>query len=154
MQRGRKPKSVADKAVRGNPGKRALTTAVPKPPDGPLMIPLRVANNPVALVYWNNYVENSAPGHLSPLDVPLLSLLCTTLARVDHAEQAMNDALIIRAPISGAPIQSPWLAIINKGTELARKLAAELSLSPAQRNRLGIHGGGGGGADDPNDAYF
>jgi hypothetical protein len=42
----------------------------------------------------------------------------------------------VKAPHSGLPIQSPWVAIMNRQTEIARKLAAELALPPAQRGRV------------------
>ena len=45
---------------------------------------------------------------------------------------------LLNAPNSRPPIQSPWLAIMNRQTEIARKLAAELALPPAQRSRAGV----------------
>ncbi len=46
--------------------------------------------------------------------------------------------LLVRAPNTGLPIQSLWVAIMNRQTEIARKLAAELALPPAQRSRAGL----------------
>ena len=46
--------------------------------------------------------------------------------------------LLVKAPHAKLPIQSPWLAILNRQTEIARKLAAELALPPAQRSRAGM----------------
>ena len=46
--------------------------------------------------------------------------------------------LLVRAPNTGLPIQSPWVAIMNRETEIARKLAAELALPPAPRSRAGM----------------
>jgi hypothetical protein len=60
-QRGRKPKPIADKAVRGNPGKRALTTIVPEPRRRDLICPLAVANNPIAKAYWDHFLGSTAP---------------------------------------------------------------------------------------------
>ena len=40
-------------------------------------------------------------------------------------------------PPTGPIIQSPWMPIVNRQTELARKLAADLALPPAERNRVG-----------------
>ncbi len=34
---------------------------------------------------------------------------------------------LAKAPNTGLPIQSPWAAIMNRQTEIARKLAAELA---------------------------
>jgi hypothetical protein len=44
--------------------------------------------------------------------------------------------LLVKTPNTGLPIQSPWVAIMNRQTEIARKLAAELALPPAQRGRV------------------
>ncbi len=44
----------------------------------------------------------------------------------------------MKAPDTKLPIQSPWLAIMNRRTEIARKLAAELEIPPAQRRRAGM----------------
>ena len=46
--------------------------------------------------------------------------------------------LLVKAPNTKLPIQSPWLAIMNRQTEIARKLAAELALPPAQRSRAAM----------------
>jgi hypothetical protein len=45
---------------------------------------------------------------------------------------------LVKAPNTGLPIQSPWVAIMNRQTEIARKLGAELTLPPAQRNRAAL----------------
>ncbi len=46
--------------------------------------------------------------------------------------------LLVKAPNTGLPIQSPWLAVMNRQTEIARKLAAELAPPLAQRNRAAL----------------
>ena len=38
---------------------------------------------------------------------------------------------LVKAPNAGLPIQPPWVAIMNRQAEIARKLAAE----PATRTR-------------------
>ena len=43
-----------------------------------------------------------------------------------------------KAPNTGRPLQAPWVAVMNQQTEIARKLAAELALPPAQRSRAGM----------------
>jgi hypothetical protein len=74
-------------------------------------------------------------------------------ARIDEAETAMGSNILVKMPNSPTPQQSPLLGIINRQTEIARKLASELALPPAQRNRLGIHDGGIA-PDDPVEQYF
>jgi hypothetical protein len=52
--------------------------------------------------------------------------------------QVRTVGLLVKAPNTGLPIQSPWVAVMNRQTEIARKLAAELALPPAQRSRAGM----------------
>jgi hypothetical protein len=144
-QRGRKPKSVAAKAAAGNPGKRSLNTLVPPPMAGEVLCPQAVARNERASAYWGMFLANAAPGHLTPIDAPLLGRLCMCLAYADEANEKIEvSGMMVKAPNTGLPIQSPYLAVMNRQTELARKLSAELALPPAQRNRIGPHGAGDG----------
>jgi len=146
-QRGRKPKSVAAKRAAGNPGKRSLNTLVPAPKAGDVLCPQAVARNERASAYWTMFLANAAPGHLTPIDAPLLGRLCMCLAYADEANEKIEvSGMMVKAPNTGLPIQSPYLAVMNRQTELARKLSAELALPPAQRNRMGPHGVGEGGA--------
>jgi P27 family predicted phage terminase small subunit len=149
---GRKPKTVAEKRVMGNPGGRPLTTVVPEPRPGDLLCPRAVAEDPRALTYWEMFLTNTAPGHLAPIDAPLLARLCIALSLADEATDKMKTTgMLVKAPNTGLPIQSPFLPVINKQTEIIRKLMAELALPPAQRNRLG---GFEAREDDPAEVYF
>lgn len=142
-QRGRKPKPVAAKVAAGNPGKRSLVTLVPAPAPGDMLCPQAVQRNERALAYWTMYLANVAPGHLSPIDAPLLARLCMALAYADAANDKVEElGLLVKAPNTGLPLQSPYLPVLNRQTEIARKLAAELALPPAQRNRVGPYGSG------------
>jgi hypothetical protein len=137
--RGRKPKSLAEKRLTGTLRKHPVTPAVPEPPEGDLPCPLEVERNPRAASYWEMYLASTAPGHLAPLHAPLLTRLCLALAYADEATaQVQAVGLLVKAPNTKLPIQSPWLAIMNRQTEIARKLAAELALPPAQRSRAGM----------------
>lgn len=140
-QRGRKPKPMAAKVAAGNPGKRSLATLVPSPKDGSMLCPTVVDQNERARGYWAMYLANAAPGHLMPIDAPLLARLCIALAFADEAnERIAETGLLVKAPHSSYPLQSPYLPILNRQTDLARKLASELALPPSQRNRVGTYG--------------
>ena len=103
-----------------------------------MMCPQAIQRNERARAYWEMYLANAARGHLSPMDAPLLARLCTALAYADEAnEKIETTGLMVRAPNTGVPIQSPYLPVLNRQTEIARKLASELALPPAQRNRVG-----------------
>ena len=45
---------------------------------------------------------------------------------------------LVKAPNTGLPLQPPWVAVMNRQTEIACRLAAELALPPAQRSRAGL----------------
>ena len=69
-----------------------------------------------------------------PVDVPPLARLCMALTYADEAAaQVLAVGLLVEAPDTKLPIQSSWVAIMNRQTEIARKLAAELALPPTQR---------------------
>lgn len=150
--RGRKPTTIAERMVTGRTTVRTMATAVPAPPDGAMTCLDTVMANERTRAYWDHTLAAVAPGHLAPVDSPLLARYCMALARADEAELAMAETgMVIPAPNTGLLIQSPWLAIINRQAEMARKLAAELCLPPAQRNRVGIHKPA---LDDPAAQYF
>lgn len=135
---GKKPKTVAQKRVEGNMGKRALTTMVPKPRGGALVCPTAVMKNERALVYWDLYTGTAAPGHLAPLDAPLLARMCLCFALADEAwDDMVASGKLVKAPNTGLPIQSPFLPIWNRQNEIALKICSALCLPPAERNRLG-----------------
>src|SRR5689334_24183103 len=119
-QRGRKPKPVAAKLAAGNPGKRVLTTLVPAPAPGDMLCPQSVQRNERAFAYWSMYFANAAPGHLSPIDAPLLARLCTALAYADEANEKIQE-----------------LGFAREGTEYrpADPESLPSSIEPADRNR-------------------
>ncbi len=68
------------------------------------------------------------------VDAPPLARLCMALAYADEATaQVRAVGLLVEAPDTKLPIQSSWVAIMNRRTEIARKLAAKLALPPTQR---------------------
>ncbi len=66
------------------------------------------------------------------LSARLLARLRLVLACAD-ASTAQGQALglLVKAPHTKLPIQSPWVAIMDGQIEIARTLSAELALPPA-----------------------
>jgi P27 family predicted phage terminase small subunit len=109
---------------------------------------ISVESNARAKAYWDMYLVNAAPGHLTAMDAPLLARLCVALGYADEANEKIDaTGMLVKAPNTGLPIQSPYLPVLNRQTEIARKLAAELSLPPAQRDRVGTYNAPN---DEPN----
>ena len=137
--RGRKPKSLAEKRLTGTLRKHPVRPAVPEPPHGDLPCPMEVGRNPRAAAYWEMYLASTAPGHLAPLDAPLLARLCLALAYADEATaQVQALGLLVKAPHTKLPIQLPRLAIMNRQTEIAQAgRGAGAAARPAQPERHG-----------------
>ncbi len=95
------------------------------------------------------YLRESAPGHLAPIDAPLLALLCCALARADEAEAQLGSTFLVRG--QKGIVRHPLLVVIAQQAEIARRVAAELCLPPSQRNRLGVNEPP---PDDPAARYF
>jgi P27 family predicted phage terminase small subunit len=137
---GHKPKTRSEKRITGNPGGRSMGTAFPPPKRGPLTCPPAVKNDARALAHWRKIVGGVAPEHLAQIDEWMLTRLCKAIARAEEAEETMERAgMVVKAPNTGLPIQSPWLPIVNRQTDIARKLAADLALTPSERSRVGKH---------------
>jgi hypothetical protein len=76
----------------------------------------------------------------------LSGLGAVALAYADEATaKVLALGMLVEVPHTRMPIQSPWIAIMNRQTEIARKLAAELALPLAQRNRAALARAGIGG---------
>lgn len=86
---------------------------------------------------WNYAIRHAPPGMLKLID---RSVLETWVVAADLHRQAViaqsKAGLIIRAPNTGVPIQSPYLPIINRQALIMLKAASELGFSPVSRPRV------------------
>jgi P27 family predicted phage terminase small subunit len=151
--RGRKPTPVAEKELTGNPGGRALTTLVPpprkrKPHPSPV-----VQQDARAMRHWELVMEEAAPGHIVRLDTAMLERFCKCMSRLEEAEEKLEQTSTMLKSPNGFPLQSPYLTVVNKQTELSIKLAGELGITPSMRNRLGAHDAESA-EDDPTAHFF
>lgn len=149
--RGRKPTSTAEKILLGNPGGRPLKTVVPKAKGGRIPVPPEVEQDPKALEYWHHFLTTTAPGHLMPVDAPMLAELCHTLSMLHSARAKLRVTGDVMKSKDGNFYQSPWLAVVNRQREAMIKLMSNLALSTAERNRMGGHDAED---DDPTAHFF
>ena len=76
MASGRKPKPTNVHALHGNPGKRPASKREPQPTPGIPKPPARIAENPIALAYWEERAaELSAMKVLTLADCAALAAL-------------------------------------------------------------------------------
>jgi P27 family predicted phage terminase small subunit len=91
---------------------------------------------PIARDEWNRIVgELIALGVLSKFDRGPLAVYCGAFAIWTEAMDALQKfGTMIKAP-SGYPVQSPYVAIVNRQADIMMKIAAEFGFIPAARSR-------------------
>lgn len=93
---------------------------------------------------WRYAIENAPAGLLRLLDRSILEIW--VVADDMHRTAAMRVAktgMLIKAPITGVPIQSPYMAIKNKQAQIMLKAAAELGFTPSSRSQIQVAGSTG-----------
>jgi P27 family predicted phage terminase small subunit len=134
---GRKPKPSALKAVTGNPGKRRVNQAEPQPGGELFATPDWMSDS--QREGWAYAITHAPCGLLKQLDRSVLAIW--VVAEDLHREAAMKIAqygLLTKSPNAGLPLQSPYLAILNKQAQIMLKAGAELGFSPSSRSRVQV----------------
>jgi P27 family predicted phage terminase small subunit len=133
--RGRRPKPTRLKVLTGNPGKRPLNESEPCPepvvPDCPLEL------SEVARREWNRLAGDLASLRIvTNLDRAALAAYCSAYALWAEANEAIQKyGMMIKSP-SGFPVQSPYVAVANRQTEIMIRIASEFGFTPASRSRI------------------
>jgi P27 family predicted phage terminase small subunit len=133
--RGRKPTPTRLKLLTGNPGKRPLNPDEPKPEVAVPECPVELG--PVARQEWNRMVTELVPLRiLTHLDRAALASYCGAYAMWAEATEAIQKyGSMVKSP-SGYPVQSPYVAIANRQTEIMMRIASEFGFTPASRSRI------------------
>jgi P27 family predicted phage terminase small subunit len=133
--RGRRPKPTRLKVLTGNPGKRPLNNAEPRPeaaiPDCPDEL------GETARREWNRLVgELASLKLLTNFDRAALAAYCGAYALWAEATEAIQKyGVMIKSP-SGFPVQSPYVSIANRQAEIMMRIASEFGFTPASRSRI------------------
>jgi len=135
MMRGRRPKPSRLKVLTGNPGKRPLNMNEPVP--NPTVPECPPELGPVAQREWNRLVgELAALRLITNLDRAALAAYCAAYALWAEATEAIQKyGAMVKSP-SGYPMQSPYVAIVNRQTEIMMRIASEFGFTPASRSRI------------------
>ena len=135
--RGRRPKPTALKELEGNPGKRRLNTAEPKPEGDLYAAPEWMSDS--QREGWAYAITHAPYGLLKQLDRSMLAIwvVAEDLHR-EAAEKIAQYGLLTKSPNAGLPLQSPYLAILNKQAQIMIKAGVELGFSPASRSRVQV----------------
>ena len=137
MTRGRKPIPTALKLARGNPGKRPINKHEPRPDVKLPTCPRHLQGE--ARKEWRRMGRKLlAHGLMTDLDVRAFELYCLTYERfLDAYEKMKQHGLVVLSP-NKFPVQSPYLAIINRCQTQIERLLLEFGMTPGSRSRVVI----------------
>ncbi|MFA5593218.1 MAG: phage terminase small subunit P27 family [Micavibrio sp.] len=135
--RGRKPKPTALKLVAGNPGKRKINKQEPQPRADLAAAPAWLSQRQQNI--WRDVVEFAPPGLLKDVDASVFAVWVVAYDLYQEASDKLaRTGMLVKAPNTGVPMQSPYLAIVNKQAQIMMKAAAEMGFTPASRSRVVI----------------
>jgi P27 family predicted phage terminase small subunit len=73
---------------------------------------------------------------LTHLDRAALAAYCAAYALwAEAVEQTQKYGVMVKSP-SGYPVQSPYVSIANRQTEIMMRIASEFGFTPASRSRI------------------
>jgi P27 family predicted phage terminase small subunit len=123
------------KFLTGNPGKRPLNEGEPRPEVAIPECPEELGE--VARREWNRLVHKLASLRLlTNLDRAALAAYCGAYAMWAEATQAIQKyGSMVKSP-TGYPVQSPYVAIANRQTEIMMRIASKFGFTPVSRSRL------------------
>jgi P27 family predicted phage terminase small subunit len=141
--RGRKPTPTHLKLVRGNPGKRPVNQAEPKPQVVLPSPPAELSED--ALAEWHRVAaELHRLGILTEVDRAALAAYAQAYGRWVQAERAaakmaekdtLTGGLMIRTT-NGNAVQNPLIGVANKAMADMVRYAAEFGMTPSARSRI------------------
>ena len=132
---GRKPLPTKVKQIKGTLQKCRTNPREPKP-DGDLVEPPEYMTEG-AKSAWRYALECAPPHLLKRLDMSVLEIWACAADLYRKAQAGISKTgLLIKAPNTGVPMQSPYLAIANKQAQIMTKAAVEMGFTPASRSRI------------------
>lgn len=132
---GRKPLPTVVKQTKGTLRQHRINRHEPKP-DGDLVEPPEYMSEG-AKSAWRYALESAPPGLLKKLDMSILEVWASAADLYRKAQAGLaKTGLLVKAPNTGVPMQSPYLAIANKQAQIMAKAATEMGFTPASRSRV------------------
>lgn len=133
--RGPAPKPTALVLLEGNPGKRPINRAEPKPRIKIPQCPDHLDEH--AKEEWKRLVRILRHMQLlTEADYMALANLCQTYSTLVKAQRKLSEAGLLYKTQSGYVQQSPLLSIINTCIETITRLCREFGLTPSSRSRI------------------
>ncbi|MEZ4714288.1 MAG: phage terminase small subunit P27 family [Caldilineaceae bacterium] len=136
---GRPPKPTHLKILQGNPGKRAINKAEPKPAAKKPSAPKHLTGE--AKREWTRMSKRLYElGLLTEVDRAALAMYCTTWARYVRAEEELSrvDVEWVAKTDRGYQHQSAWLQVSNQAMKLMKGLLVEFGMTPSSRSKVTV----------------
>ena len=97
---------------------------------------------------WRYAIERAPEHLLRRRDMSVLEVWSCAADLYRKAQIGIiKTGLLIKAPNTGVPMQSPYLAIANKQAQIMTKAATEMGFTPASRSRITLPADTAGDAD-------
>lgn len=136
-KRGTKPQPTVLRIINGNPSNRPLNQNEPQP-RGNLDIPPDWLTE-TQKENWRYAISHAPPGLLKRLDRSVLTIWVVAEDAYREASQKIaQHGMLIKAPNTGQPIQSPYMAIRNRQSQIIMKAAAEMGFTPSSRSQIQV----------------
>lgn len=137
---GRKPKPTHLKLLQGNPGKRPINSAEPKPPAELPDPPDHLCD--AAKQEWARMGQQLLLlGLLTSIDRAAFAAYCVVYARWAEAEENLKKTgPVVRSP-SGYPMLSPFYTVANQSLTQMRSYLVEFGMTPSSRSRTTVRTG-------------
>jgi P27 family predicted phage terminase small subunit len=161
---GRRPLPSAVKKLRGNPGKRPVNKAEPKPAMGEPQRPVGMST--AAIKEWKAIVPELARlGVLTKIDGKALAAYCMAWARWMEAEKKVVEfGILVEEPIIQRDHdgyseivgtrykRNPAVSISNEAQKIMKAFLVEFGMTPSSRSRIRIENKPED--EDPVDAFL
>ena len=90
-----------------------------------------------AKAVWKSAIDSVSPDRLNELDRAALGAWATACDLYRQAQIGLDETgLVVKAPVTGTLVQSPYLAILNKQVSIIVRTATQLGFTPASRARV------------------
>ena len=134
---GRTPEPTAIKIAKGNPGKRPINKAEPKPTISIPCCPEFLSKE--AKIEWERVTpELKRLGLISNIDTASLACYCEAYSDLQAAIKTLNSEGTILVAASGYKQQHPAVSFKKQAMEQIKKFSAEFGLTPSSRSRISV----------------
>lgn len=131
---GRRPKPTSMKLVEGNPGKRPLNLAEPKPERSSARAPRGLGAE--GAKFWRKYVVGMAAlGVLTQADEPAARMMAEHYDVAIRAATQLHDEELVLEGRDG-PKKNPLTQVLRDNSTALRAYLVEFGMTPAARSKI------------------